>query len=138
VQIVLDASVLVALVLREPHAERVEELIQGWDDEGAILSAPLLTHYEVASALTRRRAKGELSAEDVGEALAIIDDLEIVFHPASEQARIIEIAAVELGRHSAYDAAYVVLADSLDAELWTLDGPLARNARDNHRLRLID
>ena len=33
-----------------------------------------------------------------------------------------------LERKSAYDAAYVVLADRLGTELWTLDGPLARNA----------
>jgi predicted nucleic acid-binding protein len=138
VQVVLDASLLVALVLREPHAGRVEELIRRWDEEGAVLNAPLLTHYEVASALTRRRATGELSAGDLGEALGIIDDLEIVFHPPAEQARVIEVAAVELGRHSAYDAAYVVLADRLDAELWTLDGPLARNVGAGHRLRLIN
>jgi len=31
-------------------------------------------------------------------------------------------------RKSACDAAYIVLAEELDAELWTLDGPLARNA----------
>jgi predicted nucleic acid-binding protein len=31
-------------------------------------------------------------------------------------------------RQSAYDAAHVALALSLDADLWTLDGPLARNA----------
>lgn len=33
-----------------------------------------------------------------------------------------------LERRSAYDAAYIVLADRLGGELWTLDGPLARNA----------
>lgn len=38
--------------------------------------------------------------------------------------------AQRLGRQSAYDAAYVVLAQELNAELWTLDGPLARNAID--------
>jgi predicted nucleic acid-binding protein len=37
-------------------------------------------------------------------------------------------AAVELRRCSAFDAACVALARELDAELWTLDGPLARNA----------
>jgi hypothetical protein len=37
-------------------------------------------------------------------------------------------AAVALRRRSAFDAAYLSLALSLDAELWTLDGPLARNA----------
>ena len=33
-----------------------------------------------------------------------------------------------LERKGAYDAAYIVLAEELDAALWTLDGPLARNA----------
>ncbi len=36
--------------------------------------------------------------------------------------------ARRLGRRSAYDAAYVALAEALEADLWTLDGPLARNA----------
>jgi predicted nucleic acid-binding protein len=34
-----------------------------------------------------------------------------------------------LVRQRAYDAAYIALAQSLDADLWTVDGPLARNAR---------
>jgi predicted nucleic acid-binding protein len=137
VQIVLDASFLVALVLREQHAERIEDLIRGWDAEGAGLSAPLLVHYEVASALTRHRATGNFSAEDAADALAVIDDLGIVFHPPSDQARTIELA-VELQRHSAYDAAYLALAERLDAEVWTLDGPLARNAGRSQRVKLID
>jgi hypothetical protein len=33
---------------------------------------------------------------------------------------------LRLGRQSAYDAAYIVLAQELAAELWTLDAPLAR------------
>jgi predicted nucleic acid-binding protein len=137
VQIVLDASVLVALVLREPHAERIDGLIRRWDAEGVALNAPLLLHYEVASALTRRRAKGTLSAEDARAALEVIDDLGIIFHPPSDRSRVIELA-VELQRHSAYDAAYLALADRLGAELWTLDGPLARNAAGRYPLKLID
>ena len=52
----------------------------------------------------------------------------IIYHPLTgEEARIVEIA-LSLSRRSAYDAAYLALAESLNAELWTLDGPLYRNA----------
>ena len=100
------------------------------------MHAPLLTKYEVASALTRSRVRDSLSAEDAAEALAIIDGLGVTFDLAPDNARAIEIA-VELERHSAYDAAYLALAERLDAEVWTLDGPLARNAGDRHRVKLI-
>jgi predicted nucleic acid-binding protein len=124
------------LVLREPHAEAVADLLDRWDAKGIELHAPLLTKYEVASALTRSRVRDSLSAEDAAEALAIIDGLGVTFDLAPDSARAIEIA-VELERHSAYDAAYLALAERLDAEVWTLDGPLARNAGDRHRVKLI-
>jgi predicted nucleic acid-binding protein len=37
--------------------------------------------------------------------------------------------ALRLERRSAWDASYLALAESLGAELFTLDGPLARNVR---------
>jgi len=51
----------------------------------------------------------------------------ITLHDLDDGPAAIEIA-LKLQRESAYDAAYVVLAQELDAELLTLDGPLARNA----------
>jgi predicted nucleic acid-binding protein len=36
--------------------------------------------------------------------------------------------ARHLGRHSAYYAAYIALAERMGVELWTLDGRLAANA----------
>ncbi len=125
------------MVLREPHAEAVADQLDRWDAEGVELHAPLLTKYEVASALARSRVRDSLSAEDAAEALAIIDGLGVTFDLAPDSARAIEIA-VELKRHSAYDAAYLALAERLDAEVWTLDGPLARNAGGRHPVKLID
>jgi len=51
----------------------------------------------------------------------------IVLHELTEGPAAITIAR-QLRRHSAYDASYVALAQGLDTEVWTLDGPLARNA----------
>ncbi len=101
------------------------------------MHAPLLAKYEVASALTRSRVRDSLSPEDTAEALAIIDALGVTFDLAPDNARAIEIA-VELERHSAYDAAYLALAERLDAEVWTLDGPLARNTGSRQVVRLIE
>ncbi|HEY2702122.1 MAG TPA: nucleic acid-binding protein, partial [Candidatus Dormibacteraeota bacterium] len=36
--------------------------------------------------------------------------------------------ALQLRRRSAYDAAYLALAEDLGAELWTFDAALVRNA----------
>lgn len=128
---------MLALVLDEPHTATVVDLMDRWVAEGAELHAPLLAQYEVASALTRKRVRDELSRVETEEALAIIDALDVAFDLAPDNARAIEIA-VELQRHSAYDAAYLALAERLGAEIWTLDGPLARNAGSRYSVKLID
>jgi predicted nucleic acid-binding protein len=129
--------VALALVLREPHADRVAGLLDRWETTGTSLNAPVLAYYEISSGLTRSRVRGDLSRDDVDEALEIIDGLGIVLHPPVDGARVVEIA-VAMKRHSAYDAAYLALAEHLDSELWTLDGPLARNAGNSDRVTLID
>jgi predicted nucleic acid-binding protein len=58
---------------------------------------------------------------------AVLSAVPVTLHPLDHGAAVIAIAR-RRGRQSAYDAAYVELARSLGADLWTLDGPLARNA----------
>jgi predicted nucleic acid-binding protein len=62
----------------------VTELLDLWDAEDVELHAPLLTQYEIASALTRRRVRDGLPAEDTLEALAIIDALGVTFDLAPD------------------------------------------------------
>ncbi len=128
---------MLALVLDERHTATVIGHMDRWVAEDVELHAPLLAQYEVASALTRKRAREELSREEVEEALAIIDGLDVTFDLVPNKARAIEIA-IELQRHSAYDAAYLALAERLGVEAWTLDGPLARNAGSRYPVVLID
>ena len=126
-RVVIDASALVALVSREPESEAVTRHITGWARQGVELHAPALARYEIANALTRKTSMGEIEQDDLAAVWAELEAMPITYHPLRDGAAVIG-AAVELQRRSAFDAAYVALARELDAELWTLDGPLARNA----------
>ncbi len=112
---------------REPESVAVTSHISGWVSEGAELHAPELARYEIANALTRKSSAGEVQAADLPAVWAELDAMPIDYHPLADGAAVISLAA-SLERRSAFDAAYVTLATELHAELWTLDGPLARNA----------
>ena len=124
---VLDANLLVVLVSGDSRRLSVLQQIIRWLDEGASLHTPFLAQYEIANALTRLVVSGNFPADKVDEAINNILVLPIIFHPRVNIPRVVEIART-LHRQRAYDAAYISLAESLNSELWTLDGPLYRNA----------
>ena len=125
--VVIDANALVALIVDEHAGPTVAELIEGWLAESREIHAPALARYEVANALVRQMATGGLSREDVADAWKALEGLPITYHMLLDGPAVIG-TAITLQRRSAFDAAYVALATDLDGELWTLDGPLARNA----------
>jgi len=127
VTVVVDANLLVALALNDPRAPLVEDRLRAWRSADESLHAPALLRYEAANALTRVVAAGQLAAESAPVIWERIVAVAVTLHSLDDGAAVIAVAA-QLGRQSAYDAAYIALAQSLDAELWTLDGPLARNA----------
>lgn len=133
----IDANVLIAFALDEPHGKQVGDLLVGWEQDGTSVHAPVLAQYEIASVLTRNRVHVGLIREKAEEAQAIIEALPVAYHEPGDKNLIVDIA-VDLQRHSAYDAAYLALAKELDGELWTLDGPLARNAAGRYPVNLID
>lgn len=125
--VVLDANVVVALSLGDERAEAVERKLRGWRVEGQSLHAPSLFRFEVANALSRSVVAGQIDLADANSAWRQIVAMPITLHNLEDGPAAIEVAQ-KLQRKSAYDAAYVVLAQELGADLWTLDGPLARNA----------
>jgi predicted nucleic acid-binding protein len=125
--VVLDANALVVLALDRRRAPSVESLLRRWDADREDLHAPALLRYEIASALTRAVAAGQLPGSEVATAWQHIAAVPIMLHPLDDAAAVVAMAQ-RLERKSAYDAAYIVLAQDLAAELWTLDAPLARNA----------
>lgn len=65
----------------EPTAPAVSEMIQHWGSEGIELNAPALARYEIANALAKQAAAGNLSEETIDEAWNILDELPIIYHP---------------------------------------------------------
>lgn len=135
---VVDANLLVALATRSPRRAAVAARFAEWDRLGETLHAPVLMPYEVASALTQVIVPGSTDGPAVESVWSAIQRMPVTMHSLADVPSVVQLAH-RLGRRSAYDAAYIALAEQLDAELWTLDGPLARNAA-GHGLpvRLVD
>ena len=125
--IVVDANLFIVLINGDPRGEAVLVQMTDWIDRNVSLHAPALAPYEVANALTRSIAAGTFLRSELEAAWELFSSLPITYHPCAQGIRTIEIA-LSLGRQNAYDAAYLALAETLKAELWTLDSPLYRNA----------
>ncbi len=125
--IIVDANLLVALVSGDSRGNKVLQHFTDWLSDNVEIHAPALAQYETANALTRLVVGGAFPADKVEEAWNNISLLPITYHELTNVKRAVEIA-LALKRQNAYDAAYIVLAEALSAELWTLDGPLYRNA----------
>jgi predicted nucleic acid-binding protein len=125
--VVVDANLLVALVSGDPRGNTVLQYFTNWLSNNVEFHAPVLARYETANALTRLIVGGAFPADKVEDAWNNISVLPIAYHDLVNVKRVVEIA-LALNRQNAYDAAYIALAEDIGAELWTLDGPLYRNA----------
>jgi predicted nucleic acid-binding protein len=126
--IVVDASALLESLLRTPAAHAVDARLFA---PGETLHAPHLIDVEVAQVIRRYAAAGEIDGERGRAALADLADLRLTRYPHDFLLpRIWELRA----DFSAYDAAYVALAEALDAPLLTRDRRLA--AAPGHRAQI--
>lgn len=126
--IVVDANVLVVLASGDPRKKAAEARILGWITAGEDIHAPALLPYEVANGLTRLVAAGAFPRERLAVAWQTVLAVPINYHTLQDGGDHFIALVLQLGRRSAYDAAYLSLAQQLKGELWTFDGPLARNA----------
>lgn len=123
--LVLDASAGLNLVRREPDSERVADLIAARLEAG--LAVPSLFWLEIVNVLARRHG---FPAARILEAVAALREIGIAtLQP--DAAHVVEVIDL-MERHdlTAYDAAYLALAISLDADLATADRRLALAAGD--------
>ena len=118
--IVVDASVVLEVLLRTPAAQAVEQRLFA---EGQSLQAPHLIDLEVIQVLRRFSASRQIRPEHGPAAVDRFSEFPIRRYPH----RILLTRIWEL-RHNltAYDAAYVALAEAIGAPLLTADRKLAR------------
>jgi predicted nucleic acid-binding protein len=117
--IVLDASAAVDWLVQTPAAQRIERRIFS---RNQTLHAPEVLDLEVAQVLRRLVRESLLSPSRAEQAIQDLLDLRITRYPHS-----VLLPRIWQLRHnlSAYDAAYVVLAENLGGTLLTRDARLA-------------
>jgi predicted nucleic acid-binding protein len=119
--IVLDASAALDLLLE--RGDRGEWVARRVAREG-VVAAPHLLDLEVASAVRRRERSGEIGAARGRAALEDLAVMPLRRYPATALlGRVWQLR----GTLTAYDAAYVALAEALGAPLVTMDERLGRS-----------
>lgn len=124
-RVVIDANVALKSAL-------VANGFAGWD--GLHLYAPTLIWSETASAASQLRWRGEITADQAGEALQRIRDARFRIVPSAELVDDALRLAQRFGWAKTYDAEYVALAKRLSIPLLTTDGRLAARVRDEIRV----
>jgi len=129
--IAVDASVVLELLLRTPKAGEIEDRL--WKI-GESLHAPEILDLEVAQVLRRYALAGLLTGERGREALLDLADL-----PIERYGHLALLPRIWELRHNvtAYDAAYLALAEALPARLITCDVRLASAPGHSARIELV-
>lgn len=129
--IVVDASVLVRALVDDTARGRVARGAVRDDDHWA---APGHLLFEVISAIRGGVLGGRLDASRGQEAVSSLEDLSIDYVPAE---RLVERVWALRANVSAYDAAYVAVAETLGCPLVTGDAKLASASGPRCEVRLV-
>ncbi len=124
-RLVIDASVAVGILLREPGSGDARRLLV--DGLGGELLVPGHFWLELTNVLVRRYGFGP---DEVVAALRELDELSLETVALDRPAVLFGIEIMARHGLTAYDAAYLVLAELADAQLLTLDARLASAAGD--------
>jgi predicted nucleic acid-binding protein len=117
---VIDANLVIKSLLPNPETDQCQAVLARLQDYQLV--APALWVYEVTSTLTKAVHFGQITEAESREALhqAMTLGIQIVL-PDEVQSSLAFDWTLKLKRAAAYDSFYLVIAESLDAEFWTVD-----------------
>lgn len=127
IECVIDASCAAAWFLPDEASAASEAILERYASGELVVRVPQLWNYEMLNLLRSAKKRGRISAEDLGLGLALLGRLRFTVEPQEadlHRKRILALAE----RHdlSAYDAAYLELADRFQIPLKSIDAKLDR------------
>ncbi len=133
-RIVIDASVALKWYLSdEEHGERALDILDAHASDRIALHAPALLEFEVANGLTIAKRRARVAMDDALKAMDGFTGLGIGLYPLSPLfQKVLDYS--DKFNISAYDAAYVALADNLKISVVTADKRLFNSTR---KLKLV-
>jgi predicted nucleic acid-binding protein len=126
-RLVVDASAVVAIVRGEPEQADLERILTDRVRARSPLIAPANIWLEIVNSLVRRH---RLLSRQVLEAIQRIDSFGVATIDVDRSLVVLTLDLAERYGLTAYDAAYLALARTEDADLLTLDDELALAAGD--------
>ncbi|TVR35923.1 MAG: PIN domain-containing protein [Spirochaetaceae bacterium] len=124
-RIILDCSAAVALVLPDEKSAAVTQWLDGLPQDAEI-AVPALWWYESTNVLLTAVRRGVMSAAEAREALSALRLLPRVTHEPPGPTTAAHLFHLGIGHTlTAYDAAYIALAELSGGTLLTLDRRLA-------------
>lgn len=115
-RLVLDASAALAILRAEPQAGRIQRLLAAPEVQEILV--PDHFWLEVTNVLVRRYSH---TAMEVAEAIENLDEIRLRTIPIDRPLLLLALDGMAAKGLSAYDAAYLALADVAEADLVTLD-----------------
>lgn len=125
---IVDASVILAAFFPDEEQTEAQALIRDHVIGHRQLVAPNLLLYEVTNAVVQARRWGRISDEQVEDILSSFEGLGIALRPVTWQQML--SVALRFDR-SAYDAAYLALAEATDQPLFTGDSRMYNAVREH-------